>query len=405
MPDMPSKRPLEGVRILEVASIIFGPMAGQYLGDMGAEVIKLEPPEGDRTRVMGPRRNPRMGSFFLTSNRSKRSIVADLKTAEGRQILKALVASSDVLLHSLRTSAADRLGLVYEELAKENPKLIYCHVAGYGDDGLYAGRAAYDDIIQAASGLAQLQTAVAGQPRFIPTIVADKVSAVHAAYAIVVALFQRSQTGVGQKVDVSMFETMAAFNMVEHQWGAAFEPPIAPMGYEPVSSASRRPYRTLDGYLALLPYNDSDWHTFFRLAGAPHFMNDERFATFQARQKNFRLVWDEVERQVARKTNAEWLELLADADIPFSVVNSLDDLMNDPHLESVDFWEIREHASEGALRIPRVPIQMSGARTDITRLPPQLGEHTEEILRECGFDESLIARWTAEGGPCHPQGA
>ncbi len=395
-------RPLQGVRVLEIASIIFGPLAGQYLGDMGADVVKLEPPEGDRTRVMGPKRNPTMGSFFLTSNRNKRSIVADLKTAQGREILQALVADADVLLHSMRTPAADRLGLQYEALAQANPRLIYCHVAGYGDDGLYAGRAAYDDIIQAASGLAHLQTVIAGQPRFIPTIMADKVSALHAAYAIAMALIQRAQTGLGQKVDVAMFETMAAFNMVEHQWGNAFEPPIAPMGYEPVSTGSRRPYKTLDGYLVLLPYNDKDWHRFFALAGQPEIMNDERFATFTSRQKNFRVVWDEVERQVARKTNEEWLALLTPEDIPFSVVNSLDDLVNDPHLNSVDFWEIREHPSEGALRYPRVPIQMSGARTDISRLQPQLGEHTREILLECGFDQVRIDQWTAPGGPCCP---
>ena len=397
---MPIKRPLEGVRVLEIASIIFGPLAGQYLGDMGADVIKLEPPEGDRTRVMGPRRSPRMGSFFMTSNRSKRSIVVDLKTPDGLRILQALIAQADVLLHSMRTPAADRLGLNYETLAASHPRLIYCHVAGYGDDGLYAGRPAYDDTIQAASGLAQLQTVVAGQPRFIPTIIADKVSALHAAYAIAMALIQRMQNGVGQKVDVAMFETMAAFNMVEHQWGTAFEPPIAPMGYEPVSTGSRRPYKTRNGFLVLLPYNDSDWRRFFELAGAPEIMKDERFANFQARQKHFRVVWDEIERQIARKTNEEWLELLTPEDIPFSVVNTLDDLVNDPHLRSVNFWEIRQHSSEGALRIPRVPTQMSGASTDITRLPPQLGEHTQEILLECGFDCALIDRWTAEGGPC-----
>ena len=402
---MTIKRPLEGVRILEIASIIVGPLAGQYLGDMGADVIKLEPPEGDRTRVMGPRRSPKMGSFFLTSNRSKRSIVADLKTAEGRQILQSLVATSDVLLHSMRTPAADRLGLKYETLVQSNPRLVYCHVAGYGDDGLYAGRAAYDDIIQAASGLAHLQTVIAGQPRFIPTIIADKISGLHAAYAIAMALIQRNMTGTGQKVDVSMFETMTAFNMVEHQWGHAFEPPIAPMGYEPVSTASRRPYKTQDGFLVVLPYNDSDWHRFFELAGAPEVMKDERFATFQARQKHFRVVWDEIEQQIARKTNGKWLQLLTPEDIPFSVVNSLEDLVDDPHLRSVDFWEIRQHASEGALRIPRVPIQMSGARTDITRLPPQLGEHTREILLECGFDSGLIDRWTSQGGPCCPAGS
>ena len=400
---MSIKRPLEGVRVLEIASIIVGPLAGQYLGDMGADVIKLEPPEGDRTRVMGPRRSPKMSSFFLTSNRSKRSVVADLKTPEGRQILQALMARCDVLLHSMRTPAADRLGLKYDDLAPLHPRLIYCHVAGYGDDGLYAGRPAYDDIIQAASGLAHLQTIIAGQPRFIPTIIADKISGLHAAYAIAMALLQRAQTGMGQKVDVSMFETMAAFNMVEHQWGHTFEPPIAPMGYEPVSTASRRPYKTKDGFLALLPYNDSDWQRFFEIAGEPEVMQDARFATFRARQQHFRVVWDEIERQVARKTNAEWLALLTPEDIPFSVVNSLEDLVNDPHLNSVDFWQVHEHPTEGALRYPRVSFQMSGADTSIPRLQPGLGQHTEEVLIECGFDLELVRQWTAPQGPCCPQ--
>ena len=394
-------RPLEGIRVLEIASMIFGPLAGQYLGDMGADVIKLEPPDGDLTRSIGPRRSPRMGSFFLTSNRNKRSIVVDLKTTEGKEILQSLASKTDVLLHSMRTPAANRLGLDYASLSQQHQRLIYCHVAGYGDDGLYAGRPAYDDIIQAASGLATLQTVIAGQPRFIPTIIADKISGLHAAYAIMAALMQRSQTGLGQHVDVSMFETMAAFNMMEHQWGHAFEPPIGPMGYEPVSTAARRPYKTLDGFLALLPYNDLHWNRFFELAGESQIMQDPRFATFAARQKNVQLVWNEIEKQIARKTNAQWLELLTPEDIPFSVVNSLEDLVNDPHFKSVDFWQIHQHPSEGSLRMARVPIQMSGARTDFKRLQPLLGEHSKEILQELGFDDSRISHWTAAGGTCY----
>ena len=394
-------RPLEGIRVLEIASMIFGPLAGQYLGDMGADVIKLEPPEGDLTRSIGPRRSPRMGSFFLTSNRNKRSIVVDLKMTEGKEILQSLASKTDVLLHSMRTPAANRLGLDYASLSQQHQRLIYCHVAGYGDDGLYAGRPAYDDIIQAASGLATLQTVIAGQPRFIPTIIADKISGLHAAYAIMAALMQRSQTGLGQQVDVSMFEAMAAFNMMEHQWGHAFEPPIGPMGYEPVSTAARRPYKTLDGFLALLPYNDLHWNRFFELAGESQIMQDPRFATFAARQKNVQLVWNEIEKQIARKTNAQWLELLTPEDIPFSVVNSLEDLVNDPHLKSVDFWQIHQHPSEGSLRMARVPIQMSGARTDFKRLQPLLGEHSKEILQELGFDDSRISHWTAAGGTCY----
>ncbi len=392
--------PLEGIRVLEIASMIFGPLAGQYLGDMGADVIKLEPPEGDLTRSIGPRRTPRMGAFFLTSNRSKRSIVVDLKKPEGREILQRLVAKTDVLLHSMRTPAANRLGLDYATLCQANPGLVYCHVSGYGDDGLYGGRPAYDDIIQAASGLAMLQTVVGGQPRFMPTILADKVSGVHAAYAIVLALMHRMRTGQGQQVDVPMFETMAAFNMMEHQWGHCFEPPLAPMGYVPVSSASRRPYRTKDGYIALLPYSDDHWRRFFALAGEPQFMDDPRFATFAARQTHFRDVWDEVERQAARKSNAEWLALLSSDDIPFSVVNSLEDLVNDPHLKSVNFWSVQEHPTEGALRVPANPLRLSESPPDTTRLPPTLGQHSAEVLRECAYGEDTIQQLLAPGGVC-----
>ncbi len=380
--------------------MIFGPVAGQYLGDMGADVIKLEPPEGDLTRSIGPRRSPRMGAFFLTSNRSKRSIVVDLKRPEGREILQRLVARTDVLLHSMRTPAANRLGLGYETLVKSNPALVYCHVTGYGDEGPYGGRPAYDDIIQAASGLAMMQKVVGGEPRFVPTIIADKISGVHAAYAIVLALMHRMRTGEGQQVDVAMFETMAAFNMMEHQWGHAFEPPLGPMGYAPVISAARRPYRTQDGYLALLPYSDTHWRRFFELAGEPQIMQDERFATFAARQKHFRAVWDEIERQVARKTNAEWLRLLTPEDIPFSPVNDMQDLPNDPHLKAVNFWSVAEHPTEGKLLIPANPLRMSASPPEVTRLPPTLGQHSAEILREYDYDETDVARMTAAGGTC-----
>jgi crotonobetainyl-CoA:carnitine CoA-transferase CaiB-like acyl-CoA transferase len=397
---MTTTRPLEGIRVLEIASMIFGPLAGQYLGDMGAEVIKLEPPEGDLTRAIGPRRSPRMGAFFLTSNRSKRSIVVDLKRAEGRDILQRLMGRTDVLLHSLRTPAAGRLGLDYAALAAQNPALVYCHVTGYGDAGPYGGRPAYDDIIQAASGLAMLQKVVGGQPRFIPTIIADKISGVHAAYAIVLALLHRLRTGQGQQVDVAMFETMAAFNMLEHQWGHAFEPPIGPMGYQPVSSAARRPYRTLDGFLALLPYSNTHWKRFFELAGEPQIMQDPRFATFAARQQHFRTVWDEIERQVARKSNADWIRLLTPEDIPFSPVNDIEDLPLDPHLNSVHFWKLMEHPTEGLLRLPANPLGMSASPPAITRLPPNLGEHGAEILRECAYDEQTILELLTPGGVC-----
>lgn len=380
--------------------MIFGPLAGQYLGDLGADVIKLEPPEGDLTRAIGPRRSPQMGAFFLSSNRSKRSIVVDLKTADGQEVLRRLLRDTDVLIHSLRMPAARKLGIDYATLAKDHPTLVYCHVTGYGDDGPYAGRPAYDDIGQAASGLAHLQSVISGQPRFMPSIMADKISALHASIGILAALTHRSATGEGQQVEVPMFESMVAFNMAEHQWGYNFEPPLGPMGYQPVSTATRRPYKTQDGYLALLPYSDADWRSFFELAGEPQVMEDPRFATFAARQKHFREVWDEVERQAARKTNAQWLALLSKADIPFSVVNSLEELTQDPHLQDIGFWTIAEHPSEGALRYAGAPMQLLGSPMRMTRMQPRLGEHSAEVLRECGYDTSTIERLTAAGGAC-----
>lgn len=398
--DLSRPGPLAGIRVLEIASMILGPLAGQYLGDLGAEVVKLEPPEGDLTRSIGPRRSPQMGSFFLSSNRSKRSIVVDLKRPEGQDVLRRLLADTDVLLHSLRTPAANRLGIDYATLSRNDPRLVYCHVTGYGDQGAYAGRPAYDDIGQAASGLAQLQTAVAGQPRFMPTILADKIGALHTAIGILAAITHRAATGQGQQVEVPMFESLVAFNMAEHQWGYCFEPPLGPMGYQPVSTASRRPYKTKDGYLALLPYSDADWRTLFDLAGEPQVMDDPRFSSFAARQKHFREVWDEVERQAARKTNAEWLALLSGADIPFSVVNTLEDLTHDPHLQSVDFWTIAEHPSEGALRHAAAPVDLRASPMRMTRPQPRLGEHSAEVLREVGYDDDAIASLVAEGGAC-----
>ena len=382
--------------------MIFGPLASQYLADMGAEVIKLEPPEGDLTRSIGPRQSPKMGAFFLSSNRNKRSIVVNLKTPKGKQVLQKLISQSDVLIHSLRSSAAQQLGVSYELCKANNPKIIFCHVSGYSENGLYAGRPAYDDIIQAASGLAMMQNVIAGVPRYIPTIIADKISGLHAAYGIVSAVLHRFRFDEGQEIQVPMFETISAFNMIEHQWGHAFSPAKAKMGYEPVSTASRRPYKTLDGYLSVLPYSDNHWLKFFELSGCPEKMQDTRFSTFASRQKNFRIVWDEIEYQIGLKSNQQWLALLKDSDIPFSVVNDIEDLINDPHLNSVDFWKILPHPTEGNLRFTKNPIEMSQSKTDMYRLPPLLGEHTQEILKELHFTDEQIKDLTQANGACSP---
>ncbi len=384
--------PLHGITVLDLSSVILGPMAGQYLGDMGADVIKVEGPEGDITRSIGPRRSEGMGALFLANNRNKRSVVLDLKTADGRDALQKLAVRSDVLLHSIRTGAANRLGLSFEALSAVNPRLVYCHVKGFRDDGPYGGKPAYDDIIQALSGLAMLQKIAAGEPRYIPSIIADKVTAVHAAYAVALALFHRERTGRGQEVGIPMLETMVAFNAHEHLGGSVFEPTVGQMGYEPIRHGMRRPFRTLDGYLCFLPYTDAHWRHFFELIARPDLAADPAFGTLRGRQANLGRIWEEVGRQVGLRSNADWIALLSPTDIPHAVLNDLEDLLDDPHLSATGFWEMRDHPTEGRMRLPANPIQMPDCPPGIRRLPPRLGEHTAEVLREHGIDAAAIER-------------
>lgn len=386
--------PLEGIRVLDLTSVVLGPMTAQYLGDMGADVIKVEPPEGDITRTIGARRSDGMGALFLANNRNKRSVVLDLKRPQGQEVLRRMARDCDVLLHSVRAASAARLGLAYEALCELNPRLIYCHVKGFSDRGAYAGRPAYDDIIQALSGLAMLQTIAAGEPRYVPSIIADKITAVHAAYAIALALFHRERSGRGQSVGVPMMETMVAFNSAEHLGGCVFEPAEGRMGYEPVRQGMRRPFRTRDGWLCVLPYTDANWRRFFELAERPDLAADPRFATQRGRQKNLELVMGELAKQLATRSSAEWLRLLLEADIPCAAVNDLEDLLNDPHLESVEFWKIVEHPTEGKLRLAANPLELSATPPSIRRGPPRLGEHTVEVLRSFGYDPAAIERLT-----------
>lgn len=395
--------PLTGIKVLDLASVIMGPVAAQHLADMGADVIKVEAPEGDLTRSIGPRKSNDMGAVFITCNRNKRSIVLDLKQPQARDVLHRLVAGSDVLIHSVRTAPAQKIGLTYEELRKHNERLVYCHVKGYSDDGAYAGQPAFDDTMQAESGIAMLQSVVAGEPRYVPSSIVDKICAIHAAYAVLLALFERAHSGQGQEVELPMFETITAFNLTEHLWGQAFEPALGTMGYDSVRRGVRKPYPTKDGHLAFLPYSDLHWHKFFRLVGRPELAEDPRFATFPARQKNYDAVFGLVRDTLSSRTTAEWVQLFGDADIPMSAVNEIDDMVEHPHLKSVDFWKVLEHPTEGMLRIPSNPIGLKRTPPSIRRLPPRLGEHTREVLREFEYRaeeiDHLIAEGVARAGP------
>ena len=399
---------LKGIKVLDLASVIMGPVAAQHLADMGADVIKVEAPEGDLTRSIGPHKSKDMGSVFLTCNRNKRSVVLDMKKPEAREVLYRLAAGSDVVIHSIRTAAAERIGISYEALKKHNDKLIYCHVKGYSDDGAYGGQPAFDDTIQAASGLAMLQTVIGGEPRYFPSSIVDKLCAINTAYAVMLALFHRERTGLGQEIELPMFEVAAAFNVTEHLWGEAFEPPIGPMGYESVRKGVRKPYPTKDGYLAFLPYSDLHWHKFLRLVGRADMIDDKRFTTFAGRMKHPTEIFAFVEQTMRTRTTAEWVALFEHEDIPMSAVNDIEGLLEHPHLKSVDFWKFMPHPTEGMLRVPSNPIGMKESPASIRRLPPHLGEHTREVLHEFEFapgevdrliDAGVAREWKREEAP------
>ena len=394
--------PLDGVRVLDVTTVVLGPWAAQMLGDMGADVIKVEPPEGDTTRRLGPARHPGMAAFYLACNRNKRSLVLDLKQPAGRAALLRLAATADVLLHNFRPEPAARLGLEHEAFQAVNPRLIYCAAYGFRARGPYGNKPAYDDVIQAASGLASLQTAVAGEPRYLPTIVADKTSSLTVLSAVLAALFARERSGLGQAIEVPMFESVAAYVMVEHLYGETFVPPLESAGYKRILNRWRRPFQTKDGYLGVVPYTDVHWRTFFEIAGRPDLLADPRFATLESRLANIEALYEELGKIVATRSSAEWIEVLERANVPATVVNTLETLLSDPQLEATDFWKIVEHPSEGVLRMPDIPVTYSRTPGEIRRLPPRLGEHSVEVLREAGFTSGEIEAMWASGATSGP---
>lgn len=397
--------PLAGVTVLELTSVVLGPFACQLLGDLGAGVIKVEPPAGDSNRQIGPARHRSMGAFFLTCNRNKRSIVLDLKQPAGRSALLRLVERSDVLVHNYRPPALARLGLSYDIARQANPRIIFCGTYGFSRRGPYRDKAAYDDSIQAASGLAMVQAMVDGEPRYVPTIVADKTTGMAVVSAVTAALYYREKHGVGQDIEVPMFETMVSYIMVEHQYGAVFVPPEGGAGYPRLLSQHRRPYRTRDGYLAVLPYLDEHWRAFCDAAARPDLTADVRFATLGARQANIDEVYAETGRIVAGKTTAEWLALLGNTSVPVMALSSLDDLLTDEHLAALGFWQVFDHPTEGRLRLPAVPMSFSASPAGIERLPPRLGEHSREILAEAGLSPHEIDAMLASGATRVPEDA
>jgi crotonobetainyl-CoA:carnitine CoA-transferase CaiB-like acyl-CoA transferase len=390
--------PLKGVRILDMTSVVFGAYATQMLGDLGADVIKVEfsagrpGAGGDIMRWAGhaqPGGPEDLGPIFMTINRNKRSIVLDLREPKSASALKRLIADCDVFAASVRYEGLRRLDLHYEAVKVIRPDIIYAHGSGYGADGPAAGEPAYDDLIQAACGLADLLPRIDGDPtpRLLPSLVADKVSGHFMAQAILAALFHRARTGEGQFVEIPMLECMTSFNLAEHFFGHVYDPPTGPWGYPRVANPERRPFPTRDGYIGLLPYTDAQWDQFFAAAGMGETVGqDPRFADYRSRAGHIKELYALVATITPRHTTQEWLDLLKPLQIPVAKLNRLDDLMDDPHLDAVGLFERYHHPEAGAYVALRSPLAFSATPTSIHRHPPRLGEHTHEVLAASAED-------------------
>ncbi len=378
--------PLVGIRVIDLTSVVFGPLATQMLGDMGADIIKVEGPDGDTTRYTGPARSPDMAALFMGMNRNKRSIVLDLKKDAAKEALWRLIETADVIVHSMRPEKMAALGFAPDAVLKMNPRIVYAGLHGYLSAGPYSGRPAYDDVIQGQSGIAGLMAGVAGEPRYVPLIIADKTCALAASNAITAALFARTRTGRGQFVEIPMFETMAFFVFVEHLYGHAFSPPEAPLGYTRLLAPWRRPYRTSDGHICMLAYTDPQWRKFWAVVDRPDLAADPRFANLASRSQNISELYRLAGESLSEKTTEEWLGIFGDLDIPCARIASLEEVFEDPHLRAIDFFQKADHPTEGEIVMTRLPFRFSETETENTRLQPKFGEHSREILREAGIE-------------------
>jgi len=380
--------PLAGITVLDLTSVLYGPYASQTLGDWGAEVIKIEPLTGDTWRYSGQFRNRGMTGQFMAVNRNKRSLALDLKQPDGKAVLQRLIAKADVLLTNIRPAALARLGFGYEACQQINPRLVYAAATGFGQDGPWAARPAFDEVIQASSGFASAMGSD-DEPAFVPSLVADKICGLTLAAAVSAALVHRERTGKGQMVEVPMLETITAFNSIEMLGGHAFDPPIGPAGYKRMKE--RRPVRTKDGWLTMLPYSGENWCIFFEAVGHPECIEQFAVRDAVARAKNIDQIYNKMAEIAITRTTAEWEELLLRIDVPHAAFAKITEIAEQPHLKAVGMIATLDHPSEGKIRQARPSARFSDTPAEIHRMPPRLGEHSRAILREAGFTEEDVA--------------
>ncbi len=382
--------PLAGFRVIDLTAVVLGPYASQMLADFGADVIKVEPPEGDINRHLGPQKTPMMSPLHLGINRGKRSVCLDLKKPEARAALLKLAEGADVFMHTMRPKAARALGIDYADVKKVKPDIVYANALGYASDGPYGDKPAFDDIIQAASGVASLMAEIAGEPRYAPTIIADKGTGLAFGNAILAAMIHRQKTGQGQHVEVPMFETMVGFCMLEHLWTKTTDPESGTIGYPRVLSPNRRPYKTKDGWIGVLPYSDAHWRLTFEAIGKAGTLEDPRFNSLSARTRNIDALYGMLQEGLTTKSTAEWLEIFDRLQVPCAPVSRLADLPEHPHAKAVGLFQTMEHPTEGRMMTVRPAARFSETPAEIGIPAATLGQHTREVLAEAGLSESAI---------------
>jgi crotonobetainyl-CoA:carnitine CoA-transferase CaiB-like acyl-CoA transferase len=385
--------PLAGIRVIDLTTVVLGPFATQTLGDLGADVIKVESPEGDNCRWIGPCRNHGMGSYFAMLNRNKRGIVLDLKRPVARDALLRLADGADVFVHNMRSGAAERLGFGYAALSARNPRLVYASASGFRKGSSKQEHPAFDDLIQGMSGMAMLNAGADGAPRYVPSVIVDKLTGQMLASMIGMALFHRERSGEGQEVHVPMLETMLSFLLVEHMWGAVFDRELG-LGYPRMLTPHRRPYATKDGYISVIAVSDAHWSRLFAAMGRVSLIQDPRFATIAARSDNVDALYAVLTDGMRERGTAEWLATLRELDIPCGAANTLDDLLDDEYLRETHFFQPAHHPLDGNVTITAIPARFSASPASVRRLWPALGEHTEAVLREAGYDDGAIAAIT-----------